>query len=153
MKIYLAGPCDSENRTLMVSIAKQLRDMKYEVYCPFELKIENAWDMSQEEWANRVFHADITAIKDCDFVVMISHGRISSAGTNWEQGYAYALKKPIYVFQITNEPTSLMTFCGCTEFWNTNKYDVVNQIAKVINYLEENSLDPNRSQYCRMVLT
>ena len=41
MKIYLAGSCGIERRTEMQKIAKELRK-NHEVYCPFELKIENA---------------------------------------------------------------------------------------------------------------
>ena len=151
-KIYLCGPCDSENRTMMVGIAKTLKELKYEVYCPWELKIENAWDYSQEVWAQKVFDTDVTAIRNCDIVIMISHGRASTAGTNWEQGFAYALDKPIYVFQITSEPTSLMTYCGCTEFWNTNKYDVANQIKKVMYYIKENGII-STNKWCKTVLT
>lgn len=118
MKIYLAGPCDSENRTTMVNIAKYLRHLDNTVYCPFELKIENAWDYPQEEWARKVFDADMEAINNSDVLIIISVGRISSAGTNWEQGYAYGRGIPTYVIQITNEPTSLMTYCGSTGFYN-----------------------------------
>lgn len=116
MKIYLAGSCGTERRTEMMKIAKALRYNKYEVYCPFELKIENAWDMSQEEWAKKVFDADIAAIDNCDLFLFISPGRISTAGSNWEQGYAYAKGKKIIVLQYTAEPASLMTYCGCDDF-------------------------------------
>ena len=53
MKIYLAGSCGTDRRTQMQKIATALRRLDYEVYCPFELKIENAWDMPQEEWAQK----------------------------------------------------------------------------------------------------
>lgn len=133
-KIYLAGPCSSEHRTIMKSIADYLRKNVYcEVYCPFELKVENAWDMKQEEWAEKVFQHDIAALNECDYFVMISFGRIGSAGTNWEQGYAYALGKPIYVFQITDAPTSLMTYCGCTCFDNTNAKDVAWEVRQQLD--------------------
>ena len=49
MKIYLAGSCGSERRSYMVSVGEELRALGSEVYCPFELKIDNAWDMSQED--------------------------------------------------------------------------------------------------------
>ena len=64
MRIYLAGPCDSENRSMMVQIAKEIRNYgsNIELYCPFELKIENAWDYPQEEWAQMVFDKDVEAI-------------------------------------------------------------------------------------------
>ena len=51
MKIYLCGSCGSTERTRMVKVAELLRSLGYDVYCPFELKIPNAWDMSQEDWA------------------------------------------------------------------------------------------------------
>ena len=116
MKIYLAGSCASDCRTEMTKIGKELRNAGFTVYCPFELKIDNAWDYTQEEWAQKVFDNDVTAIDSCDIFVMISPGRVSTAGTNWEQGYAYAKGKTIIVFQYTREPASLMTYCGCDNF-------------------------------------
>ncbi len=121
MKLYLAGSCAAEQRSFMESIAKELRKGEYEVYCPFELKIPNAWDYTQEEWARLVFEADIQAINESDAVVVITPGRIGSAGTNFEQGYAYAKGKYVLAFQYTNDPTSLMTYCGCDTFLNVYK--------------------------------
>ena len=119
MKIYLAGSCGSDDRTMMKHIAEHLRARAdTDVFCPFELQIPNAWDMSQEEWAQKVFDEDVRAIKEADVVILITPGRESTAGTNWEQGFAYALGKRIYVFQITDKPTSLMTYCGCDLFFN-----------------------------------
>ena len=149
MKIYLAGPCDSENRSLMVTAAKLLRKYKLEVYCPFELKIKNAWDYPQEEWAQKVFEADVKAINECDCMLYISRGRMSSAGSNWEQGYAYALKKRIVVLQIEDVPTSLMTFCGCDLFFNI---DDINELPLVIKIIEDNDYD-NYIKSCSTILT
>lgn len=116
MKIYLAGSCGSDRRTHMAHIGMALRNAGYEVYCPFELQIPDAWSMSQEAWAQKVFEADIQAINAADVVVLMSPGRESTAGTNWEQGYAYAKNKKCIVFQYTNKPTSLMSYCGCNSF-------------------------------------
>jgi nucleoside 2-deoxyribosyltransferase len=149
MKIYLAGPCDSENRSLMVAAAKILRKYGLEVYCPFELKIENAWDYPQEEWAQKVFEKDVEAINKCDCMLYISRGRMSSAGSNWEQGYAYALKKRIVVLQIEDVPTSLMTFCGCDLFFNI---DDINELPLVIKIIEDNDYD-NYIKSCSTILT
>ena len=121
MKLYLAGSCAAEQRSFMEGVAKELRKAGYEVYCPFELKIPNAWDYTQEEWARLVFEADIKAIDKSDAVVVVTPGRIGSAGTNFEQGYAYAKGKYVLAFQYTNDPTSLMTYCGCDTFLNTYK--------------------------------
>ncbi len=153
MKIYLAGPCDSENRSLMVSAAKLFRQRKFfNVYCPWELKIENAWDISQEEWAQKVFDNDIKAIDDCDIVIMISLGRESTAGTNWEGGYAFAKKKKLIVIQITDKPTSLMTFCGCTYFINSSVNNLQNDLLHIIIKILNNDDFKNNSN-CRTVLT
>lgn len=119
VKIYLAGSCAPEQRNLMVAIAKYLRTFKnIGVYCPFELEVPNAWDISQEEWSEKVFMADKDAIDNCDVFLMVSQGRISSAGTNWEQGYAYGIGKYIGVIQITDTPTSLMTYSSADCFCN-----------------------------------
>ena len=154
MKIYLAGPCDSENRSMLVSIAKELRnyDSSIEVYCPFELKIENAWDYSQEEWAQIVFDKDVEAINNCDAMIMISLGRISSAGTNFENGYMFALNKPIYIIQITDSPTSLMTFCGCSYFLNSNLNNLNNNIKWILNRIYNNDII-NYKKECQTILT
>ena len=131
-KIYLAGSCSSNKRTFMKKIAEELRKRKYIVYCPFELKIENAWDMSQEEWSNRVFSHDVAAINNCDIFLMISDGRNSTAGTNFEQGYAYAKRKHIIVVQYTENETSLMTYCGCDFFINTDEDKICKEIIHAI---------------------
>lgn len=146
MKIYLAGPCDTENRTMMVNIAKALRAKGHEVHCPFELKIPNAWDMSQEEWAKAVFQSDLIAINNCDAMVSISVGRQSTAGTNWEQGFAYGLGIPCYVVQITDKPTSLMTYWGCDSFKNATPETAINAIFWMLE-------DPSCRLPCETVLT
>lgn len=130
--IYLAGPCSTDYRTLMVSLASSLRKSGYELYCPFELKIKNAWDYTQEEWSQLVFEADKKAIDNADIFLMISPGRASTAGTNWEQGYAYAIGKNVIVVQFTEETTSLMTFCGCNTFINTDKRHIVEDVLRAL---------------------
>lgn len=154
MKIYLCGSCSSENRSNMHTIANQIRNSTNdaEVYCPFELKIPNAWGMSQERWAEKVFEKDVEAINKCDFFIMFSTGRISSAGTNWEQGYAYALKKPIFTIQLGNEPTSLMTYCAANRFFNCQDMHSVSQTLEFI--LKNCFTDWSSVHYpCETVLT
>ena len=153
MKIYLAGPCDTENRYNMVQIAKVFREYGgYEVYCPWELKIENAWDIPQEDWARKVFEADIKAIQECDTFVMITPGRESTAGSNWENGYVFSLNKPSYIIQINDSPTSLMTFCGCTFFLNSSLKNLYNDIFWLIERMKNNDFI-NYKQECKTILT
>lgn len=151
-QIYLGGPCDSEHRTLMVRAAEALRNMGHDVYCPFELKIENSWDYSQEDWAQLVFEADISAMNHCDYAIVISLGRISSAGTNWECGYLYAKGIPVYIFQVTDTPTSLMTFCGADYFISTTEVDLVNELEVFVPLIENQTINSYKKE-CVTVLT
>ena len=147
---YLAGSCGSEDRTYMVAIAKFLRENNKTVYCPWELHIENAWDISQEEWAKKVFEADIEAINDSNVMIAISKGRMSSAGTNWEIGYAYGKDIPVHVIQINDEPTSLMTYCGCMNFVNINH--LYTNFKNELRWIMENAPAEYHGK-CRTVLT
>lgn len=147
MKIYLAGSCGSESRTMMVGIAKLLRVNGYEVYCPFELKIENAWDYTQEDWARMVFERDIMEIESCDLMISISPGRVGTAGTNWEQGYAYAKEKKIWVFQYTEENASLMTYCGSSLFVSCKTETLFSEILYTLNK------EPTFKENARVILT
>ena len=151
-QIYLGGPCDSEHRTLMVHAAEALRNMGHDVYCPFELKIENAWDYSQEDWAKMVCKADISAMNHCDYAIVISLGRISSAGTNWECGYCYACGIPVYVLQVSESPTSLMTFCGADYFISTTVADLVNELEVFVPLIENQTINSYKKE-CMTVLT
>ena len=156
MNIYLAGPCDSEHRSLMVQVKKSITQFinaeTDTVYCPFELKIDNAWDMSQEAWSREVFTHDCKAMEECDFAILISYGRESSAGTNWEQGYLYAMGKKIFVLQVTDKPTSLMTYCGCFNFYNIDTSE--HEINSALKFIMQNWNEPHIYKgKCRTVLT
>lgn len=131
--IYLGGSCSSEQRTLMRTIAQALREEGYEVYCPFELKIMNAWDYTQEDWARLVFERDIMALNEASTFLMITPGRSSTAGTNWEQGYIYGRgTAKVIVVQYTDNDTSLMTFCGSDLFVNTTKENIIRNILRAL---------------------
>jgi len=90
---------------------------------------------------------------------MISSGRESTAGTNWENGYAYALNKHIVTIQITNKSTSLMTYASASEFFNSSLADGLETVKEVINRWERwglhsialNGVDGN--YVCKTVLT
>ena len=142
MKIYLAGPCDSEHRTMMVGIAKYLRDKGNEVYCPWELEIENAWDISQEEWAKKVFDADVKALLEADVVVAIDYGLYSDTGTAWEIGYAYGACIPtiilvpdetIFIQHSLMIGSSSTVFCSIKRFCNELTIQTFEEFIKTGN--------------------
>lgn len=135
--IYLSGSCSSEHRTLMQGISKSLRESGYEVYCPFEYKVEDAWNYSQEDWADLVFMEDIKALDKCSVFLLISPGRNSTAGSNFEQGYAYAKGKTVIVVQYTKNNTSIMTYSGCHVFKNSNLDNINKDVVEIMSCLHK----------------
>lgn len=132
MKIYLASPFfTSYERMRVIKVANYYRDLGHDVYVPMEHKIENAWDLSNEEWGNRVFKADIEAIQACDMVVAILNcGMTDDAGTCWEVGYAYGLKKYI-VAVIDNRVQSLMTMNAVSEIRTISDLNLYDDFIEV----------------------
>lgn len=112
MKIYLASPISQERRQDMQKAKKILLDAGHELYVPLEHFIPNAWDYPNNEWGLMVFTSDINAIDWCDVLVLISYGRMGTAGSNWEAGYAFAKEKKVIVVEMTNETMSVMVANG-----------------------------------------
>ena len=112
MKIYLASPLDNDKRDSLKYAASFLRNKEFDVYVPMEHQIPNAWDYPNTEWGLMVFQADIEAINAADVVVMLSYGRHSPAGSNWEAGYAFGIGKKVIVVEMNDEIMSLMVANG-----------------------------------------
>ena len=116
MKIYLASPFFNEGELEVYRRAiSLLRDEGHEVYVPQEHTIEDAWSLSNEEWARQVFVEDCCAIDDCQIVMVLNFGMYSDSGTAWEAGYAFAKGK--IVVQVLcggeNATYSLMMMNSC----------------------------------------
>lgn len=95
----------------VVSKVKEAMDHKavwYSWYLPHQLQIENAWDISLEEWSQRVYDHDLKALDAADLIIFISWGKQNNAGAAWEVGYAVAKDKPVVCIKMTEEPESLM---------------------------------------------
>lgn len=109
-RIYLASPFFNEEELKVYRTAiAALRSNGYEVYVPQEHDIPNAWDLSNEEWAQQVFYADVAALEKSDTVMVLNHGMYSDTGTAWEAGYAAAKGKDVVqVIWGTNKTYSLM---------------------------------------------
>jgi nucleoside 2-deoxyribosyltransferase len=96
MKIYLASPFFNEAEIEVYRRAiRLLRDEGHQVYVPQEHTIEDAWSLSNEEWARQVFVEDTYAIDDCQVVMVLNFGMYSDSGTAWEAGYAFAKGKTV----------------------------------------------------------
>lgn len=132
MKIYLASPFFNEKEIGIYNcIIKKLRE-KYEVFVPREHKIENEWDISNEEWGKAVFDMDVAGIDECDIVVALNWGLYSDTGTAWECGYAFAKKIPVINILCNKESKeySLMMINGAKEVRNLE--DVLFDIQTLI---------------------
>ena len=115
MNVYLAAPFGtpgSEKRTNAEAAFKILSDKGFDVYCPWALKIPHAWEYPNDEWGMMVFINDVAAIDAADLVVILSYGRHSTAGTNWEAGYAYGTCKKVILVEMNDEVMSLMVANG-----------------------------------------
>lgn len=113
MKIYVAASLSEDKRPIMYKAVKVLRERGYDVYAPIEHVIENAWDWPNSEWGLQVFRNDVNAIQSADFVLVLSWGRLdTSAGTTWEQGYAYGIGKKVILVEMNNDIQSLMVANG-----------------------------------------
>ena len=116
MKIYLASPFfNTEEVAIYRNVINDLRKAGHEVYVPQEHTVENAWDLSNKDWAEQVYLNDIEAIHECEMVMILNFGMYSDSGTAWEAGYAYAMKKK--TVQVLcggdNATYSLMMMNGC----------------------------------------
>lgn len=127
LKIYIAGSVAPEYRSAVNEITEGIRRRGFEVYAPLEHTIENAWSWPNDEWGLQVFRMDVEAINACDIVVVLSWGRrMTTAGTSWEQGYAYGTGKKILLVEMNDEEQSLMCANG--------RYATVRGIDEAVNY-------------------
>jgi nucleoside 2-deoxyribosyltransferase len=116
MKIYLASPFFNEAEIEVYRRAiTLLRAEGYQVYVPQEHTIENAWSLSNEDWAQQVFIEDLYALDGCDVVMVLNFGMYSDSGTAWEAGYAFAKGKTVVQVLCGGENAtySLMMINGC----------------------------------------
>lgn len=131
--IYLSGSLDPDTRPLLEETAKALRQGGLDVYAPWEHKIEHAWDLPNNEWGLLVFQADIKAIQESDWIVVFSWGRKeTTAGTAWEQGFAYGIGKPVLLVELNDKVQSLMVANGR---YATIKWESGNIAHQILEYL------------------
>lgn len=112
MKIYIASPMSLDKREKTEKAVAMLRKRGFSVYSPVEHKIPNDWDYPNTEWGLMVFQSDIDAIQNADIVVVLSYGRMSTAGANWEAGFSFGIGKRVIVVEMTDEVMSLMVANG-----------------------------------------
>ena len=130
MNIYVAASFAYEDRAKTEERKKQIEEVVNKIksyidaewYLPYNLKIPNAWDISLEEWSQKVYEEDLKALNNADTIIFISYGKGNNAGAVWEIGYTvgynqwcmmsnvpyYLLQKKIICIKMTDEFESLM---------------------------------------------
>lgn len=109
-KIYLAAPFSTLVCKHTAERAKEILEEKgFEVYAPWEHKIVHAWDYPNSEWGLMVFNNDINAINESDYTVVLSYGRLSTAGTNWEAGYSFGIGHKVIVVEVSITGVNVMS--------------------------------------------
>lgn len=130
MDIYLAGSLHTDElKARIKTVVNFLRSKGNTVYSPMELKIPNAWDISNQEWAKKVYDNDVNQLLKADTVVCIYNGFnfAGGTGTAWELGFAVAMGKDIIVLctdikakqslMIINSGKVVMPFDKYKEAW------------------------------------
>lgn len=113
-KIYVAGSFANEQsrKSLahMIEIVKKkfaypISQGNVELFIPMEHKIEGdfqnpdgTWNLTNPEWARRVYAMDMHAIDECDLIIAMYTGHYSTTGTAFEIGYALAKGKKIAIY-------------------------------------------------------
>lgn len=105
----------------VVNLIKNKLGDNFSFFLPHNLKIENAWDISLEEWSNKVYQHDIRELNKADIVLFISFGKENNAGSVWEVGYAVGFnvgmstatdyvwdRKKVICIKMTDDSESLM---------------------------------------------
>jgi nucleoside 2-deoxyribosyltransferase len=129
-KIYLASPFFNATELRHVAEAeKVLRDLGHIVFSPRENQLKDL-EFGSVEWRTNVFRSDINHIQWADYVFAILGDNYDDTGTAMEVGYAFALGKPILVFNPTGNVLNLMitdSLHAYFESWDEVKaYDFVN---------------------------
>lgn len=109
IKVYLASPFFNGEEIGRVEIVRDiLRAKGLDVFVPMEHQ-NPQFDFGSREWRAATFTGDVQAIDNADVVVAINcQGNYDDAGTMWEIGYAYAIGKPVVLFNNTNKTINLM---------------------------------------------
>jgi nucleoside 2-deoxyribosyltransferase len=116
-KVYVAAPIVSatdEMKAQIQGIISKLRAEGYDVHDPSHSEVPNEDGMTMDEWARCVFTMDVIAINNSSWVVVCDFGRHGTAGTAWETGYAYGIKKNILVIHMNNKTDYSVMMRGCS---------------------------------------
>ena len=102
--VYIAGPLfNAHERRYLEQIAEELEGSGYKCFLPH--RDQSGIDESELEGTNlsqatkdKIFNADLKALKEVDLTVALITGQDIDSGTAAEIGFTYARDKPIVAF-------------------------------------------------------
>lgn len=122
--VYLASGWFTPGQERRVKNAEVvLKSHGLDVFSPREHQFGDIVPMNSPEWREMTFRNDVHAIHETDFMFAI-YDEMDS-GTMWEIGYAYAIGKPIILFNESEDTVNLMQ-TESIQAYLTNWYEVVN---------------------------
>lgn len=120
-----------ENKCFALGYGKDVQ-----FYDPSDLMIPNAWNISEEAWAQSVFTMDVHYLNRSHAMVFMDFGRGVGGGAHWEMGYACG-DMPVIVVRMPNvKDSSLMVKCSATQFFTYDEFlalDKIDFFAEKIN--------------------
>lgn len=155
MKIFLASSfayvdpqVSALRKEAIIRAADILKRRGFDVYVPHLNEVENAWEMSNYDWAMAVASEDKTEILQSDTVVLLTYGKEkNNAGVSFESGFVDGVnlyrvskgEKPIrlVLVKMNEEIESLMMWSASTlqirgvEALETLDFDATNVLKDV----------------------
>lgn len=102
-KLYFAAPLFNDMERRYNNELANLLERYFDVFLPQRdggLMVEMIRDgLRPVDAARNVFRMDVTALNECDLLLIILDGRTVDEGAAFELGYMYAHKKPCYGLQ------------------------------------------------------
>lgn len=150
--IYLAGPFFNQEQIEkedLVNKALEQNKSVTEIFRPCKIKAEN--EFGTKEWKKEIFNLDVEHIDSCDVVVaivdFIKNGNeiVSDPGTCWEIGYAFGIKKPVFLVSfdedLDNSVLNVMLDLGSRgHFVKNSSADIFKQLKEFDFSVIESSL-------------
>lgn len=134
-KIYIAGPFSKPEEREALKKMIDIVGKRYgftDMYIPMEYKVpgdfqklDGTWNLSNSEWARKVYENDIKQLNNAEVVFALYVGHYCSSGTIWEMGYANGKGIPVYAYipeWAHGEDVSLMCMNSFSGYIDDNGY-------------------------------
>lgn len=126
MKVYLASPFfNDQERKVKEKVRQKMVSLGYEVLDPQNSGNTESWELSNYDWAKKVFINDGVSISEADAMVAIDWGLYGDCGTACEVGIASVLEKPILIIapdETLKIPHSLMVVQSGSNFISLSRF-------------------------------